>query len=321
MRLKIKQSLAASIIILLSSSSVLSYSKADLAELIKENESNNKLIEYKDNESNLKLKMQVLDEINRNRAKHGLRPVKLDILASRVANRTASEAAKNNYFSHWNLRGEKPYHRYAFAGGMHHVSENGSTLQSSNDLLGGEENILNYIISLHRSLYNETPPNDGHRKNILNPWHTDVGLGYALIGSEFRYYEEFIDKYLNFDDIAAEIKAGDVSKISGAISVPGYAIYAVVVNYEPFTSPLTPSELNATGAYPDFSKITHTVLPYWSLSYDNASRKFAFSFKTSKSGLYYVKIYIKKGLSEKGGSRSISTDGLTPVSGIVIKAK
>ena len=50
--------------------------------------------------------------------------VKLDILASRVANKMCREAAENNFIGHWNLAGEKPYHRYAFAGGYDHVSEN-----------------------------------------------------------------------------------------------------------------------------------------------------------------------------------------------------
>jgi len=27
--------------------------------------------------------------------------------------------------------------------------------------------------------FNEVPPNDGHRKNILKPWHTKVGIGIA----------------------------------------------------------------------------------------------------------------------------------------------
>ena len=45
----------------------------------------------------------------------------LDILASRVANMQSREAAANRFSGHWNMRGEKPYHRYAFAGGVDHV--------------------------------------------------------------------------------------------------------------------------------------------------------------------------------------------------------
>ena len=99
-----------------SRSILLSYNKSQLLKLLNENERIKELEEYKDNKSTLKLKLQVIDVINSNRANHGLKPLELDILACRVASRTASEAVKGRYFGHWNLRGEKPYHRYAFAG-------------------------------------------------------------------------------------------------------------------------------------------------------------------------------------------------------------
>ena len=98
--------------------------KADLENYIKLNNNELRLPEYKDDEEALKLKLQQLEIINNSRKKNNAGAVKLDILASRVANKMCREAAENNYLGHWNLAGEKPYHRYAFAGGYDHVSEN-----------------------------------------------------------------------------------------------------------------------------------------------------------------------------------------------------
>lgn len=88
------------------------------------NESEKRLEEFKDDEEALKLKLDQLTIINRSRKKFNTGPVKLDILASRVANKMCREAAENNYVGHWNLAGDKPYQRYAFAGGNDHVAEN-----------------------------------------------------------------------------------------------------------------------------------------------------------------------------------------------------
>ncbi|MBP8960203.1 MAG: hypothetical protein KBG40_07230 [Bacteroidales bacterium] len=88
------------------------------------NDTEKRLYEYRDDDNDLQLKLIQLDIINKSRKRHNASPVKLDILASRVANMMSRKAAEYGYISHWNMKGEKPYHRYAFAGGYDHVSEN-----------------------------------------------------------------------------------------------------------------------------------------------------------------------------------------------------
>jgi uncharacterized protein YkwD len=98
--------------------------KNDLEKYKKLNEREQRLIEFKDNDDALNLKIDQLAIINNSRKKHNAAPVELDILASRVANKMCKEAADNAYLGHWNMAGEEPYLRYAFAGGHDHVSEN-----------------------------------------------------------------------------------------------------------------------------------------------------------------------------------------------------
>lgn len=304
----------------LSAAELTAYSEADLQQLVQENEQEKRLVAYKDNKTTLKLKLEVLDVINKNRTRHGVKPVKLDIFACRVASMTASEAANGKYHGHWNLRGEKPYHRYAFAGGVHHVSENASSVWGSIPEKS-YQSVLKYCIERHMAMYNERPPYDGHRKNILNKWHTHVGLGFSMTGGHFRYYEEFVDKYLAFDSFNTKVNAGDEVTLSGKVTMPNYGLFFLTVYYEDFPRPMTPAELRSKGAYPDYTSNRVVSKAFWDLNYDDSTKRFTVSFKTSQRGLYYVHLYVKKGHTGKESPGSVTTRGLSPVSGIVIRAE
>lgn len=73
----------------------------------------------------------MLSYINRSRDRYKAQPLKLDILASRVANKQSKGAAEKGFSGHWNTAGEKPYHRYAFTGGVDHGAENAASYWSS----------------------------------------------------------------------------------------------------------------------------------------------------------------------------------------------
>ena len=70
------------------------------------NNSEQRLKEFKDSDESLKLKIAQLEIINTSRKKNNAPAVRLDILASRVANKMAKEAAENEYLGHWNMAGE-----------------------------------------------------------------------------------------------------------------------------------------------------------------------------------------------------------------------
>ncbi|MSO21073.1 MAG: CAP domain-containing protein [Acidobacteria bacterium] len=70
------------------------------------------------------LRMAVVEQVNRDRAAAGLGPVEYDALCSDVEDAHCQEMAEAQYLSHWNQRGELPYHRYHAAGGRDYVAEN-----------------------------------------------------------------------------------------------------------------------------------------------------------------------------------------------------
>lgn len=278
-----------------------------------------RLAEYADDRDTLNLKLLQLDYINESRRKAGSPPVDLDILACRVANRMAREAVAENFTGHWNTRGEKPYHRWAFAGGVDHVSENAAAKWSSAPLPGGLGNLLSNMREAHDAFMSERPPNDGHRQNCIDPVHTHVGLGVAQEGKQFRYYEEFIDRYIEFADVPAAVSAGESFDIRVRPMDEAYNIYALIGYYEPFPGPVSAQTISRRGAYPDYTNSQVLALWPWDLipHLDTETRWSAIPLKFDRSGLYYIHMYLHPGDLPTSGR--VSTRGKIQASGLVIR--
>ena len=292
--------------------------KDELERYIKLNDSESRLSEFKDNEESLKIKLKQLEIINNNRKKYNADPVKLDILASRVANKMSKEAAENNFLGHWNLAGEKPYHRYAFAGGYDHVSENAFGEWSTDNYDISSANISSMMKAGHGTFMAEKTPYDGHKKNITGKSHNFVGIGYCLYGKQFRYYEEFIDRYFEFENIPSEVSTDEQFSITVKTSGTNY-LYYLVAYREDFPQPMKPSQINKQGSYADFTEEQYIRLPAWDLAGFRSGSVYKIPLKFSKIGLYYIQIYSDR--NEIKGSGSVNTDGKTPYSGIVIKVR
>ena len=277
-----------------------------------------RLIEYKDNDESLRIKLNQLDIINKSRRKYRLPPVKFDILASRVANKNCREAAENNYISHWNLLGEKPYHRYAFAGGYDHVAENVYGEWTTGEFELSPSETAKKLESGHDSFMAEKAPNDGHKKNIINKNHNYVGIGFFSSEKQFRYNEEFIDRYLEFEDIPAKLKINETANLTIRTDGSSYLFFLVAFR-EKFPAPMTPSQLKKTGSYDDFSKEEYLKMTGWELAKRRNNNIYHIPVKFSKEGLYYIHIYIDK--KEITKPVSFDTKGKTEGSGIVIRVE
>lgn len=280
------------------------------------NEKELRLSGFKDSEEALRNKLIQLNIINRSRKKFRVPPVKLDILASRVANRMCREAAENKYISHWNLAGEKPYHRYAFAGGYDHVSEN-----AYGEWTSGTYEISNSLITKkmeegHGTFMSERAPNDGHKKNIIEKEHNFIGIGYYITENQFRYYEEFIDRYLEFENIPSELNKNEPSAITVRTNGSSY-LYFMVIYREKFTQTQKVSQLSRTGGYDDYTNEEYLSVPAWDLARYRNGATYRIPLNFTKEGLYYIHLFLDK--KENTGSSSLNTKGKTSASGIVIK--
>jgi len=122
------------------------------------------------------LERKMLDLVNQERTKRGLKPLQWDPELVPVARAHSQDMFSRGYFSHYTLEGKDPFDRMKAAGIKYYSA--------------GENLALGPTLSIcHEGLMNSP----GHRANILNPTYGRVGIGildggaYGLmISQEFR---------------------------------------------------------------------------------------------------------------------------------------
>lgn len=287
-----------------------------LESIKKENEAEKRLMEFKDNDEALDLKVAQLDIINKSRKKYKAGPVRLDILASRVANKMCREAAENKYLGHWNMAGEEPYLRYAFAGGYDHISENAYGEWSSDNYYISSQTISSMMKTGHEKFMAERAPYDGHKKTIIDKFHNYAGIGFYLKDKQFRYYEEFIDRYFEFENVPAELKVNEKCNITVKTNGKSF-LYYMTIYRENFPQSLTPAEISKMGSYRDFTNEEYKNLTAWELSRFRNGTLYQIPLSFTRDGLYYIQIFSDK--KEITKPAPLNTKGMTSGSGIVIK--
>jgi hypothetical protein len=275
---------------------------------------------YKDNDAILRLKILQLAQINKSRKKYHVGAVKLDILASRVANKMCEEAGLNKYLGHWNMKGEKPYHRYAFAGGLDHVSENAasSTCGEKQVFADREEVFAEQMLKLHQEFMAERAPDDGHKQNCIAKDHNFVGIGVYRDDKEFRYYEEFIDRYYEFLEVPSTglLKQEILIKLKPE---SGKYFYYLVA-YREDIKPMSPSKITSRKHYDDFSSESTLSFTPWQLdAFRKKDGAYEIPLFFKKQGYYYVNIFQSD--KEIKAPIKYDTKGKIQASGIVIEIK
>jgi len=190
---------------------------------------------------------QLLKMVNTERARAGLGKLELDDLACQVASQHAAEMVKLNFLSHWGADGRKPYHRYSFAGGTDAVQENASSAEDIESI--SSNGVLQSLHDMHKSMIDEVPPNDGHRKTILFPQHTHVGFGIAVEGYRVRLDELYIGRYVDLDPIPRQVKPKTTVLLSGKLRSRKHNLSGAHVYYEPIPTPPEISWLRELRSY------------------------------------------------------------------------
>jgi uncharacterized YkwD family protein/spore coat assembly protein SafA len=117
------------------------------------------------------IESQVIKLVNQERAKQGLKPLKANWELSRVARFKSMDMRDRRYFSHTSPTYGSPFDMIkAFRITYRSAGENIAAGQST-----AAEVMKGWMNS------------PGHRKNILNPNFTEIGVGYSKGGS-MRYY-------------------------------------------------------------------------------------------------------------------------------------
>src|SRR6185369_629207 len=217
----------------------LCYSDADIRRLLIRAIDDDKLLDQ--------LRNNLLALVNEERAVAKVPTLVTDDLATQVATKHAREMAKQKYVSHWNRDGLKPYQRYSFAGGFHATQENISA--ADNTWSSQFKDLIQDTSYLHVRLYNETPPNDGHRKAIVAPQQTHVGFGVAIDELRLRVVELFVAKYIELDSPQQKGKPGESIALKGKLRNLNHSLTVIEVFYEPLPRALDVDALNQTRSY------------------------------------------------------------------------
>jgi hypothetical protein len=180
---------------------------------------------------------QLLKMVNTERGGAGLSQLKLDELASQVAGRHARDMVTGRFINHFGTNGLKPYHRYGLAGGTDALQENCSAAEGIGSV--SPLRVLNDLHDMHQSMIDEVPPQDGHRKTILFPFHTHVGFGIALENRSLRLDELYLGRYLQFDPFVAKAKPKSTVILTGKHLTSDHFLFTVDVCFEPLPGSLS----------------------------------------------------------------------------------
>ena len=121
-------------------------------------------------ESVHKYVLEVVDLVNEERAKEGIAPVELDLVLCDDADIRAQEAKKS--YSHTRPNGQRCFTV---------LSEASITYRIAGENLGGH-------IKTPKRAVAAWMKSEGHRKNIMNPRFTHIGIGYVSSGD---YWAQF----------------------------------------------------------------------------------------------------------------------------------
>ena len=198
-------------------------------------------------ETRMTLRAEMLRMINRDRHRAGLRAVELDPDASAVADTYCASQIRNRTSGHFTLDGHAPYMRYSFAGGNDGLSENAAAWSANFNF--SDRALLDMMRRSQEAMMGEAAPHDGHRKTILDPAATHVGIGVAWEGGEFRIAQEFVRRYVDWvRPLPRRASTSDRLLCSGRPKA-GYEIEAITVHRESYPQPMTVKTANAIGSY------------------------------------------------------------------------
>ena len=137
--------------------------------------------------------------------------------------------------------------RYSFAGGNDGVTENTAAWSSKHAFTEGA--IYEMTRRSEDAMMGEMAPHDGHRRAILDPAATHVGIGVAWERGEFRLAQEFIRRYVGWTrPLPRQAKISD-SVIAGGRPFAGMRIEAITVHHESVPSPMSIATANAIDNY------------------------------------------------------------------------
>ena len=243
----------------------------------------------------------VFAQINADRAHEGLAPVAWDATAADLAASYTREQIREGTVGHFLLDGVPPYARLSRVGDFAMGAENAVAFMSIGDRLGDSPTTL--ALRGQREMIQEKPPGDGHRRAILDPAATHVGVGWSMSETDFRMVEEFTSRCFTRLDVLPVAHYASAIRVRGE-ALPGMSIDYVSVARQPLPAPISITEANArrSYAYPDprFALLP-AAAPYRTVGVPSRKclvpsvhGRFSFDYQIDEPGMWTFVLYFRK---------------------------
>lgn len=237
--------------------------------------------------------------INEARAHAGVPLVAADPFTAQLAKQHAEDMLNSDYFSHWDMDGIKPTRRFNLAGGYHAISENiyyaMNGPSNTQDMLGKAMQVL--------------MASEGHRRTILDPAHTHVGIGLALgrNGSAFYFDQQFITRVGGEYYCPLAARVGERIEFGGRYDASRFTLEHVILGYEDRPARRDRRWLNRSGVYKEGEKQFAGYCPNVGMYYNDLSTfhdidvdaqsgifkcRPVMSFK-NRAGMYYLFLWLR----------------------------
>ena len=188
----------------------------------------------------------MVELINEARAEAGVPAVTLG--DNRAPQIQAESSLENCFSGHWGLDGLKPYMRYSLAGGYQSNGENALGFY----FCPRNVRALPSIEQVVRDAMEGWIESPGHRRNIVNPWHRKVSIGFAWNRYYYAAYQHFEGDYVEYDRLPT-IGANGVLSLSGRVKngarFGDREDLSVQIYYDSPPSRLTSRQASATSCY------------------------------------------------------------------------
>jgi uncharacterized protein YkwD len=189
----------------------------------------------------------VVAQINAARAELGLDPLAYDWTLERVGDAHCMVLLEEGGDGHFSRSGVAPYLRYLLAGGRGFHRENIASYSSTAPVDGAQ---LGKVLCRSVSeMLDEVPPQDGHRRSLLDPWVTHIGVGLATQGGEVRMAHELATEVTEgWSGPPAVAMPRTAVALEGRLARP-WRPAALEVLWEELPHPLTDGEARAIRSY------------------------------------------------------------------------
>jgi uncharacterized protein YkwD len=292
------------------------------------------------------LRQHILELINKDRKLYNLPPVQLDLEGSVYGDRYCEQQIANGTNGHFTTDGLPPYMRYSFAGGNDGLSENAAAWSAN--YVFNERALYEMSRRSQDAMMAEMPPKDGHKRTILDPHATHVGIGLAWERGEFRLVQEFVRRYLKWTRPLPRRATLADTVVAAAKPLSGAKVDAITVHFEPVPESMPAHVANAFESYSlpdrrkdylprlkqDLRKNRNGTLEMVRREYANGSRgdfylgkagDFSFTIPfTEGPGVYTVVVWMKRdgsGTLFAASNVSIRVDGVEAATGSATAAR